>query len=110
MRYQVGSVDDRRTHPGIAHLVEHLMFQQTLGSKSLFAHLEDDATWFNGDTTFDATTYMSARARPTSSTSCSRSRRCGVGFRCTSITDSVFAREREVVVNELRQRDDASEI
>ena len=26
-RYQVGSVDDTAEHPGIAHLVEHLMYQ-----------------------------------------------------------------------------------
>jgi len=108
-RYQVGSVDDAPEHPGIAHLVEHLMYQQTLGSKSLFAHLEDDATWFNGNTTFDATTFMS-RATPDHLDELLSIEAVRVGFRCTSITDSVFAREREVVVNELRQRNAASEL
>lgn len=33
-----------------------------------------------------------------------------MGFRCTTITDAIFEREREVVVNELRQRDATSEV
>lgn len=108
-RYQVGSVDDTPEHPGIAHLVEHLMYQQTLGAKSLFAHLEDDATWFNGNTTFDATTFMS-RGTPDHLDALLSIEAVRVGFRCTSITDSVFAREREVVVNEVRQHDAVSEL
>src|SRR5215468_9405056 len=59
-RYQVGSVDDQQ-HPGMAHLVEHLMFQQVLDGQPLFTQLEDVATSFNAATTFDATTYV-ARA------------------------------------------------
>ena len=109
MRYRVGSVDDTPAHPGMAHLVEHLMFQQTLGAQSLFAHLEDDATYFNGETTFDATTYITRapRAKLDEMLSIEAVR---MGFRCTTITEPGFEREREVVVNELRQRDAASEI
>ena len=90
-RYRVGSVDDPPDHPGMAHLVEHLMFQQTLGSKSLFAHLEDDASWFNGETTFDATTYMS-RAPMAKLDELLSIEAVRVGFRCTSISDAVFER------------------
>lgn len=109
MRYRVGSVDDTAAHPGIAHLVEHLMFQQTLGSQSLFAHLEDAATEFNAFTSFDATTYI-ARAPRAKLDELLSIEAVRVGFRCTTITDAIFEREREVVVNELRQRDAADEL
>jgi zinc protease len=108
-RYRVGSVDDPPDHPGMAHLVEHLMFQQTLGSRSLFAHLEDATTWFNGETTFDATTYME-RAPGSKLDELLSVEAVRVGFRCTTISDAVFAREREVVANELMQRDEAREL
>src|SRR4051794_26816120 len=45
MRYQVGASADG-AHPGLAHLVEHLMFQQDLAGQPLFTHLEDSATYF----------------------------------------------------------------
>src|SRR5439155_903269 len=51
-RYRVGSADDPADAPGVAHVVEHLMFQQVLGSRSLFAHLEDIATSFSATTTW----------------------------------------------------------
>ncbi|HSN31007.1 MAG TPA: insulinase family protein, partial [Kofleriaceae bacterium] len=108
MRYRVGSIDDG-THPGMAHLVEHLMFQQMLGAQSLFAHLEDDATEFNGLTSFDTTTYI-ARAPKAKLDELLSIEAVRVGFRCTTISDAAFEREREVVVNELRQRDAASEL
>src|SRR4051812_1107504 len=56
MRYRVGGVDDGSA-PGIAHMAEHLMYQQILGSETLFAQLEDVATFFNGGTGYDATTF-----------------------------------------------------
>ena len=99
MRYRVGAGDDLE-HPGIAHLVEHLMFQQTLGAQTLFAHLEDNATFFNEYTSYDATTYVS-RARPALLDKLLSIEAVRLGFRCTSITDSAFAREREVVTQEI---------
>jgi zinc protease len=105
-RYRVGSVDDPADHPGMAHLVEHLMFQQTLGAKSLFAHLEDDATEFNGETTFDATTYMERAPLATLDEMLSIEA-VRVGFRCTTVSEAVFEREREVVANEMLQRGEA---
>ncbi|HEY5923587.1 MAG TPA: insulinase family protein [Kofleriaceae bacterium] len=108
MRYRVGAGDDLE-YPGIAHLVEHLMFQQVLGSQTLFAHLEDNATFFNATTTFDATTYVS-RARPDFLDKLLSIEAVRLGFRCTSITDSAFEREREVVVQEEKLKDFAKEI
>lgn len=109
MRYRVGSVDDPPAQAGVAHLVEHLMFQQVLGTQSLFARLEGIATSFNASTSFDATTYV-ARAQAAHLDALLSIEAVRVGFRCTSITDSVFLREREVVLNELRQRDYATEV
>jgi len=108
MRYRVGSADDLE-HPGIAHLVEHLMFQQTLGSQTLFAHLEDNATFFNAVTTFDGTTYIS-RARPDFLDKLLSIEAVRLGFRCTSITDSAFEREREVVMQEIELKNDAFDL
>ncbi|MGE0548278.1 MAG: M16 family metallopeptidase [Kofleriaceae bacterium] len=102
MRYDVGGADDGE-HPGMAHLVEHLMFQQVLGSQTLFAHLQEAATWFNAFTTWDATTYA-ARASADRLDRLLSIEAVRLGFRCGSITESAFTREREVVVNEIRQR------
>lgn len=109
MRYQVGAVDDPAGQAGIAHLVEHLMYQQVLGTQSLFAHLEDITTDFNGFTSQDATVYT-ARAAPVHLDQLLSIEAVRLGFRCTTITDETFEREREVVLNELRQRDEATQI
>ena len=108
MRYRVGAGDDLE-YPGMAHFVEHLMFEQTLGAQSLIAHLEDNATFFNAFTSYDATTYIS-RARPEFLDKLLSIEAVRLGFRCTSITDSAFEREREVVKREIELRDYASEL
>lgn len=108
MRYRVGSIDDGNAH-GIAHLAEHLMFQQILGSETLFAQLEEIATYFNGTTTYDATTYVSRAPRSHLDRLLSIEA-VRLGLRCTSVTDAAFAREREVVVNEVRERDDTQQL
>src|SRR5690242_15068431 len=56
MRYRVGAADDPVGQEGIAHLVEHLMFQQQMGAQTLFATLEGVASSFNAFTSYDATT------------------------------------------------------
>src|SRR5262249_48056823 len=87
-------------HPGMAHLVEHLMFQQTLGAESLFAHVDRIASYFNAFTSHDATRYIS-RAAPARLDELLSIEATRVGFRCTSINESAFEREREVVANEV---------
>ena len=109
MRYRVGAKDDPPGQEGMAHLVEHLMFQQVLGAQSLFAKLQETTTSFNGVTTFEATTYVS-RAAPARLGELLSVEAVRVGFRCTSITDSAFERERDVVLNELRQREASTEL
>lgn len=108
MRYGVGSVDDGNAL-GIAHMAEHLMFEQVLGSETLFSQVEKLATYFNGITTHDATTYIT-RAPRTHLDRLLSIEGVRLGLRCTSISESTFAREREVVINELRERDEATQL
>lgn len=103
MRYQVGSIDDPPGQRGLAHLVEHLMFQQMVGERSVFARLQDHASAFNAYTSLDATTYI-ARARPDRLGELLSIDAIRLGLRCASITDAIFDRERAVVVNEQRLR------
>ncbi|HEU4726726.1 MAG TPA: insulinase family protein [Kofleriaceae bacterium] len=107
-RYQVGSVDDQQ-HPGMAHLIEHLMFQQVLDGQPVFAQLEDVATSFNAVTTLDATTYV-ARAPGAALDKLLAIETARLELRCRTITDLAFAHEREVVLNEVKQRDQATEV
>jgi zinc protease len=109
MRYQVGANDDPEGQEGVAHLVEHLMFQQVLGGQSLFAKLQSFATFFNAATSWDATTYVS-RAKASHLDEMLSIEAVRVGFRCTSVTDTVFARERAVVVNEIAMRGKGNEL
>lgn len=102
-RYQVGAVEDG-AHPGMAHLVEHLMFQQILDGQPIFALLEDVATHFNATTTFDATNYV-ARAPRSALGTLLAIEVARLELRCSTITDVAFVNERDVVTNELAQRD-----
>lgn len=107
-RYQVGAVDDQ-LHPGMAHLVEHLMFQQQLDGQPLFTHLEDSATSFNAATTFDATTFT-ARAPAGALAKLLALEIARLELRCTTISDLTFSHERDVVINEIKQRDQTAEL
>jgi zinc protease len=108
MRYQVGASADAG-HPGIAHLVEHLMFQQELAGQPLFTHLEDTATYFNAATTFDATTYI-ARGPTAALDKLLAFEAIRIEERCKSVSDAAFTREQQVVESELEQRDQASAV
>jgi len=100
MRYQVGANDDPAGQEGVAHLVEHLMFQQVLGGQSLFAKLQTFTTFMNAFTSHDATTYIE-RAKASHLEEMLSVEAVRVGFRCTSVTDAAFVRERAVVANEI---------
>lgn len=109
MRYAVGAADDPPGQEGIAHLVEHLMFQQVVGAQSIFAKLESTAREYNASTTYDATTYMTS-APVDQLESLLFVEFVRINLRCASITESVFTREREVVMQEVRLRDRALEM
>jgi zinc protease len=109
MQYRVGNIHDPVGQEGMAHLVEHLMFEQVLGAESLYARLENATTTFNATTREEVTTYT-ARARPERLDELLSIEAVRVGYRCTSITHSAFTREREVVLQELREKDTASDL
>jgi zinc protease len=109
MRYRVGGGDDPQGQAGMAHLVEHLMFQQVLGAATVFAKLETIATAFNAYTTHDATTYVTT-ADNVHLDELLTIEAVRLGLRCTSVGESAFEREREVVINELHQGDDARDV
>jgi zinc protease len=108
MRYQVGAVDDG-AHPGMAHFVEHLMFQQIMDGEPLFTRFEDTAVGFNAYTSYDTTTYVSRAPAEQLGTLLSLEA-TRLALRCESIGDVAFAREREVVINEIKERDQVSEV
>ena len=107
-QYQVGAIDDLRRY-GLAHLVEHLMYQQVLDGEPVFTRLEDRATFFNAMTSLDTTTYV-ARAPAHELDLLLSIEIVRLEQRCTTITAQAFEREREVVINELRQRDQATTV
>jgi predicted Zn-dependent peptidase len=109
MRYGVGAADDPIGKAGMAHLVEHLMHQQVLGTQSLFAQLESVAMSFDAFTSYEATTYV-ARAPADKLEKLLAMAAVRVGFRSPSITEQQFLREPDVAINEIRQRDLASDL
>ena len=104
VRYEVGSREDPPGKAGLAHLVEHLMFQQRPGgpnSKSLTQLLEQVTLNMNAYTNWDTTHYMlNARAEVVDELIKVEAQR--MFYRCETIPEDEFLREREVVRNEIR--------
>ncbi|HMG53667.1 MAG TPA: insulinase family protein, partial [Kofleriaceae bacterium] len=106
VRYDVGSREDPAGKAGLAHLVEHLMFQQRPdgpGSQPLMQSINDLSTGFNAYTSWDTTHYMIG-ARADSLDALIKIEAIRLFYGCQTITPAEFAREREVVRNEIRQR------
>jgi zinc protease len=105
VRYDVGAKDEPAGQEGIAHLAEHLMFEQIHDGRDIASRLDAASTWHNAYTDVDATVYVS-RGRPDQLAALLEVEGIRLGLRCQSITDAAFVRAREVVLNELRQRGD----
>jgi len=105
MRLAVGTIDDPGGRDGTAHLAEHLMFEPVLDGQSLSATLERNAASFNGMTELETTTYVE-RGAPSSLELFLVVEATRLRWRCTTLGDEVFVREREIVRNELRQKSD----
>lgn len=108
VRYSVGSADDPEGKAGLAHLVEHMMFQlRPDGPKSapLFQFLPQLATFFNAFTNWDSTHYMTQGIKANLDTFM-KMEAMRLFYRCedANIPASEFEREREVVRNEIRLR------
>jgi len=115
VRYDVGSREDPIGKAGIAHLVEHLMFQlkpdlETLGPKAppLMQSINDMTTFFNAYTNWDTTHYMNT-ARFESLDAMLKIEAMRMFYGCKTISNEEFLREREVVRNEIRQRGGTAE-
>lgn len=106
VRYEVGSREDPPGKAGLAHLVEHMMFQQKPDgpdTQPLMHSIGQLTNFFNAYTNWDTTHYMlQGRAERLDDLLKIESMR--MYFRCQTISEDEFLREREVVRNEIRQR------
>ncbi len=110
VRYDVGAREDYPGKAGLAHLIEHMMFQQRPieGGPPLFQMIEGMAVTFNAYTNEDTTHYQNTvRAENIEDSLNIEAARLAYG--CKTISEDQFEREREVVRNEIRQRDGTPE-
>lgn len=106
VRYDVGSREDPPGKAGIAHLVEHMMFQQRPDGPQtapLMASIGQLTTFFNAYTNWDTTHYMMA-SRSEQLDALLKIEAMRLYFGCQTVSEDEFLREREVVRNEIRQR------
>jgi zinc protease len=106
VRYEVGAREDPPGKAGLAHLVEHLMFQlrpDGPAAPPLMQYVNALSTSFNAYTNWDSTHYMTtARAEVVDALLKIEAMR--LFFGCQTISEAEFLREREVVRNEIRSR------
>ncbi len=110
VRYAVGSKEDPEGKAGLAHVMEHLMFQlrPDEGGPALMHYINQLSTGFNAFTNWDSTHYMtSGRAENLDAMLKIEAMRLFYG--CKTIPEDEFLREREVVRNEIRQRGGTAE-
>ena len=102
--YHVGSKNERPGRTGLAHLFEHLMFEGSAHHESgFFEPLQQAGAALNGSTNWDRTNYW--EVVPTSALDLAlwlESDR--MGYLLPALTAEKFENQREVVINERRQR------
>jgi zinc protease len=107
LRYEVGAIDDPPGKEGMAHLIEHLMFQTRLskesGTVTVASELSRVAQTWNARTTLDSTHYM-AQALPEKLPVLFAIEMNRLASGCATWDEVTFLREREVVRNEMRER------
>ena len=111
VRYEVGSKEDPPGKAGLAHLVEHMMFQlkpDGAATPALMQSIGDLTTFFNAYTNWDTTHYMNT-ARAENLDALLKIEAMRLYYGCQTITNEEFLREREVVRNEIRQRGGTAE-
>jgi zinc protease len=111
IRYDVGSREDPQGRAGMAHLVEHLMFQTRPDGPNtapMFDTIINLATEYNAYTNWDTTHYyMTSHAENLDAMLKIEAMRLYYG--CQNIPVAEFEREREVVRNEIRWRSSAEQ-
>ena len=106
VRYEVGSNEDPPGKAGIAHVVEHMMFQHRMlgpDKPPTFDLLPQIALTFNAYTTYDKTHYYLVGAKEDLE-GLLKVEAFRMNALCDTIPKEQFDREREVVRNEIRQR------
>lgn len=106
VRQAVGSREDPEGKGGMAHFVEHLMFQMPAdgpGSAKLMSDLPEHTLTFNAYTSSDETHYMHTGTSDELETYMKYTA-LRLNFDCSSVDENSFLREREVVRNEHRWR------
>jgi zinc protease len=110
VHFDVGSSADPPGRSGLAHLVEHLRFEERLDGPtgpSLAATLRQLTLYANASTSWDSTHYQAlARKEELEALLALEEARLDAG--CEAIPDWLLRREREVVRSELRMRDTAA--
>ncbi len=103
--YHTGSKHERPGKTGIAHLFEHMLFQGSRNVDSHFRYVQQVGGVANGSTWFDRTNYF--ETLPADSLELGlwlESDR--MGFLLPAVTQEKLDNQREVVMNERRQRVD----
>ena len=107
LRYDVGAANDPVGKSGLAHLVEHMMFQTRITARgervSVMSEMSRVGLGVNAYTNFDSTHYIS-RARPEHLDALFALEMNRLASGCSTWTEEMFVREREVVRNEIRER------
>jgi len=105
--YHVGSKNERPGKTGFAHLFEHMLFQgsEHVGTNEHFGHLQKIGGVANGSTWYDRTNYYeTVPAHQLELALWLESDR--MGFLLPAMTPEKLENQREVVMNERRQRVD----
>lgn len=111
LRVRTGHVDDPPGKEGLAHLVEHLVFELRPGgpaTPSLGERLQAVASDVNATTDLEATHFVASAPRDLAPRVAEVLADIPRHATCEHIDPRVFAREREVVRNELHLRGDAA--
>jgi zinc protease len=107
VRYPIGAAHDPPGKEGLAHLVEHLLFDLRVpregGVTSISAELGRLAHFWNAETALDYTHYVS-QGPPESLDGLMRVEADRMSVGCGGITREIFEREKEIVLNEMGER------
>lgn len=106
VRQHVGMREDPAGKSGMAHFVEHLMFQMPVDgpdSQKLMLALPQHTLSFNAYTTADETHYMHTGTSEELE-NYFKYTALRIGYDCEAVSENEFLREREVVRNEHRWR------
>lgn len=111
VRYPVGSAQDPDGKEGLAHLVEHLLFEVAIERNgqptTIMAELSRLGHYTNAETAPDYTHYeVTAPPEALDDLMKLEVERLLIG--CQGISDEMLERERQVVLNEMRQRNGSS--